>query len=92
MARRRACRRDATAARPRYDAPGGYAGSQFTAAVSKRFEHYWVGAFLRYDRLGGASFEESPLVQRKNAVSAGVALTWVFGQSSTLVDATRGSE
>jgi len=84
--------RDATAARPRYDAPGGYAGSQFTAAVSKRFEHYWVGAFLRYDRLGGASFEESPLVQRKNAVSAGVALTWVFGQSSTLVDATRGSE
>lgn len=83
---------DVTATRPRYDAPGGYAGSQVTAAVSKRFERYWVGAFLRYDTLGGASFEDSPLVQRKNAVSAGVALTWVFGQSSTMVDATRGTE
>jgi outer membrane scaffolding protein for murein synthesis (MipA/OmpV family) len=83
---------DATAARPRYDAPGGYAGSQFTAAVSKRFQSYWVGAFLRYDTLGGASFEDSPLVQRKNAVSAGVAVTWVFGQSGTMVEATRGGE
>jgi outer membrane scaffolding protein for murein synthesis (MipA/OmpV family) len=83
---------DVTATRPRYDAPGGYAGSQFTAAVSKRYERYWVGAFLRYDTLGGASFEDSPLVQRKNAVSAGVAVTWVFGQSSTLVEATRLGE
>jgi MipA family protein len=83
---------DATAARPRYDAPGGYAGSQFTAAVSRRFERTWVGAFLRYDTLGGASFEDSPLVQRKNAVSAGVAITWVFGQSSTMVEATRSGE
>ncbi|SMP74056.1 MipA/OmpV family protein [Noviherbaspirillum suwonense] len=83
---------DATAARPRYDAPGGYAGSQFTAAVSKRFERYWVGAFLRYDALGGASFEDSPLVQRKNAVSAGVAVTWVFGQSAAMVDASRLGE
>ena len=83
---------DVTAARPRYDAPGGYAGAQFTTAVSKRYERYWVGAFLRYDTLGGASFEDSPLVQRKNAVSAGVAVTWVFGQSSTMVEATRGGE
>ena len=80
---------DATAARPRYEARGGYAGSQFTAAVSRRFDRYWVGGFLRYDTLGGASFEDSPLVQRKNAVSAGVAVSWIFGQSSTLVDASR---
>jgi outer membrane scaffolding protein for murein synthesis (MipA/OmpV family) len=83
---------DATAARPRYDAPGGYAGSQFTAAASRRFERYWVGAFLRYDTLGGAAFEDSPLVQRKNAVSAGIAVAWVFGQSSTMVDASRLGE
>ena len=83
---------DATAARPRYDAPGGYAGSQFTAAASRRFERYWVGAFLRYDTLGGAAFEDSPLVQRKNAVSAGIAVAWVFGQSSTMVDASRMGE
>lgn len=83
---------DATAARPRYEARGGYAGSQFTAAVSRRFDRYWVGGFLRYDTLGGASFEDSPLVQRKNAVSAGVAVTWIFGQSSTIVDASRSGE
>lgn len=83
---------DVTGTRPRYDAPGGYAGSQFTAALSKRFERYWVGGFLRYDTLGGATFQDSPLVQRKNAVSAGVAVTWVFGQSGTMVEATRGGE
>ena len=80
---------DVTPTRPGYDAPGGYAGSQFTAAVSKRFDRYWVGAFLRYDTLAGASFANSPLVERKNAVSAGFAVTWVFGQSSTMVDASR---
>ena len=80
---------DVTATRRRYEAPGGYAGSQFTTAVSKRFERYWVGAFLRYDALGGAAFADSPLVQKKNAVSAGFAVTWVFGQSATMVDASR---
>jgi outer membrane scaffolding protein for murein synthesis (MipA/OmpV family) len=78
---------DATPARPRYEAPGGYAGAQFTTAVSKRFERTWVGAFLRYDSLRGAVFEDSPLVRRSNAVSAGVAITWVLGQSATKVDA-----
>jgi outer membrane scaffolding protein for murein synthesis (MipA/OmpV family) len=78
---------DATPARPRYEAPGGYAGSQFTAAISKRFERTWVGAFLRYDTLRGAVFEDSPLVKRSNAVSAGIAVTWVLGQSATMVDA-----
>lgn len=78
---------DATPARPRYDAPGGYAGSQFTAAVSKRFERTWVGAFLRYDTLRGAVFEDSPLVKRSNAMSAGIAITWVLGQSATMVEA-----
>jgi outer membrane scaffolding protein for murein synthesis (MipA/OmpV family) len=77
---------DTIPGRPQYDAPGGYAGSQFTAAVSKRFDRYWVGGFLRYDALGGASFENSPMLQRKNAISAGIAVTWVFGQSTTLVN------
>jgi outer membrane scaffolding protein for murein synthesis (MipA/OmpV family) len=83
---------DATAARPLYDAPGGYAGTQFIAAVSKRYQRHWVGAFLRYDTLKGASFEDSPLVLRKNSLSAGVAVTWVFGQSSTMVEATYAQE
>jgi outer membrane scaffolding protein for murein synthesis (MipA/OmpV family) len=55
-------------------------------AISKRFRHYWVGGFLRYDTLSGATFESSPLVKRPNAVSAGLAISWVFGESSRLVN------
>lgn len=76
----------ATATRPAYRAGGGYSGSQFTIALSKRFPRYWVGGFLRYDSLSGAVFDDSPLVTKKNAVSAGVAITWVFGESARLVD------
>ena len=32
---------------------------------TKRFPHYWVGAFLRYDTLRGAVFEDSPLVRQE---------------------------
>lgn len=71
--------------RPAYTAPGGYAGSQFTLALSKRFSRHWAGAFLRYDSLAGAAFADSPLVRKRHAVSAGVAMSWVFGESSTLV-------
>jgi outer membrane scaffolding protein for murein synthesis (MipA/OmpV family) len=77
----------ARSGRPAYSAPGGYAGSQLTAALSRRFRRYWVGAFLRYDTLAGASFDDSPLVQRHSALSAGVGVVWVFGTSSTLVEA-----
>ncbi|RAS01362.1 outer membrane scaffolding protein for murein synthesis (MipA/OmpV family) [Cupriavidus alkaliphilus] len=75
----------ATAARPAYVARGGYSGSMALASLSKRFRHVWFGAFVRYDRLDGASFEDSPLVRRKDALAAGLALSWIFGQSSTYV-------
>lgn len=79
---------DATAARRAYSARGGYSGSQFTMALSKRYARYWVGGFLRYDTLAGARFEDSPLVKKTNAVSAGFAITWVFGESSRMVNAS----
>ena len=37
----------ARAGRPAYDAPGGYSGTQFIAAASKRFDQFWVGAFVK---------------------------------------------
>jgi outer membrane scaffolding protein for murein synthesis (MipA/OmpV family) len=77
---------DVTATRPLYSASGGYSGSQFTTALSKRFPRYWVGGFVRYDALGGAVFENSPLVTKRNTVSAGVVISWVFGESSRRVD------
>jgi outer membrane protein len=77
---------DATATRPAYSAAGGYSGSQFTMALSKRFRRYLIGGFMRYDALKGAVFEDSPLLRKSSGVAAGFAVAWVFGESSQLVD------
>ena len=53
----------ATPERPAYEAGAGYGGVQFIAALSKRYPSYWVGGFVRADRLSGAVFENSPLVR-----------------------------
>lgn len=76
---------DATPGRPVYSAPGGYSGSQLTVAMSKRFQRYWVGGFMRYDSLAGARFKDSPLVRQQNAFSAGIAVNWIFAESSKRV-------
>lgn len=77
----------ATATRPAYDASGGYAGLQFLAATSRRFERFWVGAFVRADTLSGAAFAASPLLKRDTYVAAGVGVAWVLGTSSQRVEA-----
>jgi outer membrane protein len=77
----------ATADRPAFDAQGGYAGSQLLVAVSKRYRRYWFGAFARWVDLRGASFADSPLVEREQALSAGIGVAWILGESSTLVEA-----
>jgi MipA family protein len=73
--------------RPAYGAKGGYAGMQVIAALSKRFDRYWFGAFVKADSLHGAAFEDSPLVKRKYAFAGGVAAAWIFAKSSTTVEA-----
>jgi outer membrane scaffolding protein for murein synthesis (MipA/OmpV family) len=75
----------ATVDRPAYEASSGYAGMQYTMGFSKRFPKFWVGTFLRYDNLSGATFEDSPLVRQKDYFAGGVAITWVLGESSTRV-------
>ncbi|MHB9100539.1 MAG: MipA/OmpV family protein [Sulfuricella sp.] len=79
----------ATASRPAYTARGGYAGSQFISALSKRFPRYWVGGFVKWDTLHGAVFEDSPLVKRKQNFTAGFAVSWIFAESKTLVQEER---
>jgi MipA family protein len=75
----------ATASRPEFQAEGGYAGAQTLASMSKRYPKFWVGAYMRYDRLDGAAFVDSPLVQRKSFWTAGLAFAWLISQSSQLV-------
>ena len=73
--------------RPAYQAKGGYSGTQSTIALSKRFQNYWFGAFVKADSLHGAVFEDSPLLKKKYAISAGVAAAYVFARSGRLVEA-----
>jgi MipA family protein len=76
----------ATASRPAYDAPGGYAGAQVLAALTRRYPKYWIGAYVRHDTLTGASFEGSPLVKRMSYWSGGVGIAWMIGQSRRMVE------
>jgi outer membrane scaffolding protein for murein synthesis (MipA/OmpV family) len=73
----------ATATRPAYDAPGGYAGVQSQISAGRRFGRLWVGGYLRLDSLRGASaLEASPLVRSRQYTAAGLAVAWVIGASS----------
>lgn len=75
----------ATADRPAFKASSGFAGMQYLMGVSKRYSKHWVGAFLRYDNLRGAQFENSPLVRSRNYVAGGVAVSWILGESDKRV-------
>lgn len=78
--------RFATAQRPAYDARGGYSGTHVIAAISKRFPSYWVGAYVRYDNLHNAAFEDSPLVRQQNYVTGGIGIAWMIGKSKRMVE------
>jgi outer membrane protein len=72
----------AAATRPAYSASGGYSGTLVLASLSRRFNRIWMGGFIRYDNLSGAQFEDSPLVETDHSLMAGIAIAWIFKQSS----------
>ena len=74
--------------RPAYDARAGYSGSLLILSVTKRFGHFWFGAFARYDELSGAVFANSPLMRTDHSFMAGLGLAWVFAESKTRVHAS----
>ncbi|MBM0103849.1 MipA/OmpV family protein [Steroidobacter sp. S1-65] len=78
--------RFATAERAAYEANGGYSGTHVLAAISKRFPKYWVGAYMRYDNLHNAVFEDSPLVRQQNYVTGGIGIAWMIGKSKRMVE------
>ena len=75
----------ATASRPAYSAPGGYAGWRAVAGVSRRLGTFWLGGFVAGDTVRGAQFEPSPLVRRHDTVAFGFAVSYVFATSSEQV-------
>jgi MipA family protein len=78
--------RYATTTRTEFSADGGYSGMHVLAALSKRFPKYWVGAYVRYDSLRGAAFEDSPLVRSRDYVAGGIGIAWMIGQSRRWVE------
>ncbi len=71
----------ATVDRPAYNARGGHSGSRLTLTASRRFPTFWVGAFVRYDRLSGAVFVDSPLVRRQESLMVGAGIAYIFSES-----------
>ena len=64
--------------RPAYDAEGGFSGMRHEFTLSKRFDRYWFGGFLRYDNLRDAEIEDSPLVSNEDSWVAGIGFGYVF--------------
>jgi outer membrane scaffolding protein for murein synthesis (MipA/OmpV family) len=77
---------EAAPGRPAYRPGGGAAGGYLLGAVSRRIDNWWLGGFLRWDSLRGASFLDSPLVRQREHWSVGVAVSWVFAVSDRQVD------
>lgn len=75
-----------TPERPAYEARGGYSGTHLLTSLSKRFPSYWIGAYLRYDTLAGAVFEDSPLVRTDSYWSGGFGIAWMIGQAKKRVE------
>jgi outer membrane scaffolding protein for murein synthesis (MipA/OmpV family) len=76
----------ATAARPAYNASGGYAGTQLLVALSRRYRSFWVGGYARWDTLNNAVIADSPLVRTNHSFAAGMATAWILGESKVRVD------
>lgn len=68
----------ATVTRSSYRGEGGYAGSRGLASLSRRVDGHWMGAYVQFDTLRGARFEDSPLIRQKQAWSFGIATSWTL--------------
>lgn len=75
----------ATVDREAYQPEGGYSGSRATLTASVTSKRWFFGAFIRYDKLNGAVFEDSPLVETKEYFAVGFAISRIFTTSNERV-------
>ena len=76
---------EARPGRPAFQAAGGYSGAQLVASLTRRFDRWFVGGFVKADFLGGAAFLASPLIERRDNITAGLAVTYVLARSPRIV-------
>ncbi len=75
---------------PLYDAEGGYGGLQLSASISKELsKSFTLGCYGKWINIGGAIFEDSPLVQTNNSYVIGAMLIWQIGESEMLEKSER---
>jgi MipA family protein len=69
-----------TPTRPAYQAGAGYSGFSTQLSLTRRHGSNWYGGFVRYDNLGGADFEGSPLVETRHYFVLGIGISRIFNQ------------
>jgi len=67
-----------TAQRQTYHTETGYAGSDLSVGLTYKSSSYFIGGFVRYYGLDGATVQDSPLFFNKNTWSAGLGFVWIF--------------
>lgn len=77
--------RNITSVRSKYEAVAGYGGNRIGLTLAVNSKKWFVGGFVRYDDLHGAAFEDSPLVEARSYLAAGVAVSRIFVQSDKRV-------
>ena len=64
-------------ATPAYAASSGYGGSYFSVKYRQREKKWLWESYLKLQTLNGTSFNDSPLLETKTAVTFGVAAVWI---------------
>jgi len=77
--------RYATETRPAYEADSGYSGSYLSLSANKREGDVWIGGYLRYDNLSGATFEHSPLMETDHYFTLALGISWILSRSKQTV-------
>ena len=67
--------------RPRYSARGGYSGADARVGAVRHIGNIVASGFVGVSNISGATFGNSPLVERSSNFNAGVALIWVLDRS-----------
>ena len=74
-------RSELLAKRRAFGAQAEHSGAFVQIGTSRQFQSLWGGALVRFDALNGAAFIESLLVNRGNAISAGVSVFFPLWKS-----------
>ena len=87
LRRRRCSPSVVTSTRAAYTARAGLVSQRLSLSMGQTWARRWrVGVFARYDHVGGAANEASPLVGARDGFTYGINLSVIFHRSAELAD------